>query len=280
MAIDEAKVSLREGNHGFGAVIIRNDEVVAMAHDTENTQQDPTAHAELTAIRIAAGKLGRRLDRCIILSTHEPCPMCATAILWSGMSTVVFGFSNKEAIQQGRRRINISCQELFDLAGKAVKVIPGAMRAECALLYNRKVRDCVAQLRDADDQQIDLLAQRLSEKRLAWFNALQQSRAHPDASPLECAYQVFLAKLSIAAKEAPIVERGTKQIVIHSRNFCPTLEACKILQLDTRHVCARLTEAPMDKLLKQVDPRLSFSRNYTSIRPYSAHCEETITLRG
>jgi tRNA(adenine34) deaminase len=114
---------------------------------------------------------------------------------------------------------------------------------------------------------------------VSWFKAQRDSLKLGEGTPLERAYRVFLAKLSVAACEAPIVEKRADRIVIHSRNFCPTLEACRILGLDTRQVCARMTEGPMDKLLKQVDPRLCFSRNYEAIRPNGDYCEETISLR-
>ena len=278
MAIEEAKQSLREGDCGFGAVITRNNEIVAQAHDTEKTRSDPTAHAELTAIRMAAGKIGRSLDGCVIISTHEPCPMCSTAILWSGISTVVFGYSIREALEQGRNRIDLTCRELFERAGKPVKIIEGVVRSDCALLYDRHVRECVDQLRNADGQRLDAMASELGEKRVVWFQTNRDREEFQVGSSLERAYRVFLAKLGVSANDAPIVESGPERIVIHSRNFCPTLEACRILGLDTRHVCSRMTEAPMDTLLKQIDPRLRFSRNYAAIRPHCEYCEEIISL--
>lgn len=278
MALEEAKQSLRDGDCGFGAVIARKGEVVARAHDTEKTRQDPTAHAELTVIRMAAAKLGRNLDGCIMVSTHEPCPMCSTAILWSGISTVVFGYSIREALEQGRNRIDLSCRELFDRAGKPVNIIEDVMHSDCALLYDRQVRECVEQLRGADDARLGAMARQLEEKRLSWFESNRDREEFRDGTPLERAYRVFLAKLRVPPGEAPVVERGPERVVIHSRNFCPTLEACGILGLDTRRVCARLTEAPMDALLRRVDPRLRFSRNYAALRPHCGYCEETIFL--
>jgi tRNA(adenine34) deaminase len=92
------------------------------------------------------------------------------------------------------------------------------------------------------------------------------------------ASEVFLQKLNLSPEDAPIASRNPTRLVIRSQNFCPTLEACKILGLDTRRICARLTERPMDALLKQVDPHLTFSRNYDCIRPQAEYCEEVIRL--
>ncbi len=76
VAIEEARISLREGNSGFGAVIIKGRDVISKAHDTDKTSGDPTQHAEMNVVRSAAGELGRDLSDCVLVSTHEPCPMC------------------------------------------------------------------------------------------------------------------------------------------------------------------------------------------------------------
>jgi hypothetical protein len=62
-------------------------------------------------------------------------------------------------------------------------------------------------------------------------------------------------------------------------NFCPTLEACRILELDTRNVCKKLNENSTGLLIRQLDNRLEFSRNYKKLRPYSEYCEEMIRIR-
>ena len=67
-------------------------------------------------------------------------------------------------------------------------------------------------------------------------------------------------------------------LVLRSSNFCPTLEACRILDLDTRFVCRHLTEKPTTDLLRQIHPKLRFTRNYESLRPNAPYCEEMIIL--
>jgi tRNA(adenine34) deaminase len=280
LGLEEARQSLREGNCGFGAVIAQGSEVIANAHDTEKTARDPTAHAELTAIRKAAERLGRDLSGCAIISTHEPCPMCATAIFWSGLRTIAYGFSIKEAMQQGRRRIDLTCQEIFERAGEPVTIIERLRHSECSVLYHEGVRRAIRQLRNADEQRLQSLSAELTQKRLDWFAAHQPELNRSGGAILDQAYAVFLRKLNLSTADAPMVSRTPTSIVVHSRNFCPTLEACKILGLDTRLICARLTERPMDALLKQIDPCLTFSRNYDCIRPQAEYCEEVIRLVG
>jgi hypothetical protein len=89
---------------------------------------------------------------------------------------------------------------------------------------------------------------------------------------------LLLKRLHITPQEAPIIRKTDKEIIFHSKNFCPTLEACKILGIDTRHVCKKINEISTDLLVKQIDNRLTFSRNYNKLRPYSEYCEEMISL--
>ena len=112
--------------------------------------------------------------------------------------------------------------------------------------------------------------------RLNWFNTQQIQYDVKD--PLNSAYQLFLTKLGITSEDAPVVDRQNTKLVVHSKNFCPTLEACKILGLDTRNVCQRLNEEATQILLQQLNPNIRFKRNYDSLRPYKSYCEEMILL--
>jgi tRNA(adenine34) deaminase len=125
IAIQEAETSLREGNHGFGAVIVKNSEILARTHDTDETEADPTAHAELKAIGKASSILGKDLSDCILVSTHEPCPMCAGAIVWSRMKRIACGYGIFDAIGQGRDRIGITCDEIFSKSKANIEIQTG-----------------------------------------------------------------------------------------------------------------------------------------------------------
>ncbi len=278
IAIEEARISIREGNSGFGAVIIKGCDLISKSHDTDKTSGDPTQHAEMNVIRSAAGKLGRDLSDCVIVSTHEPCPMCSTAILWSGISEVAYGYPIKEAIKQGRKRIDLPLKEVFRRAGKDICVHENTLRNECAVLYDQSVRISIKKLRNADEKALQILAQDLSRKRLAWYSENYRSFAGKFEDAIDIGYLVFLKKLGISTDQAPIISRDEKGIVLHSQNFCPTLEACKILGLDTRFVCRSLTEKPTTDLLRKVNPKLRFTRNYDKLRPYSSYCEEMIIM--
>jgi guanine deaminase len=104
-AVVQAFLGLRK-NHGgpFGAVIARNGEVVARAHNMVLKSHDPTAHAEVVAIRRAAAKLDRfDLSDCDIFSTCEPCPMCLAAIYWANIRKIHYGCTRKDAEKIGFR---------------------------------------------------------------------------------------------------------------------------------------------------------------------------------
>lgn len=278
-ALLEAKTSLREGNCGFGAVVARGAEIVAQAHDTEKTDCDPTAHAEITAVRLAA-KQGRSLTDCALVCTHEPCPMCATAILWSGIGTIAYGYSIRDALRQGRRRIDLPCRELFQRAGQTIMIHESICPEQCAILYDQAVREEVRRLRGADEAALCAWSDQLSRKRAAWLERQLAAGIESGGDLLETAYRLLLKKLDIPAAEAPVIARSPEHLTFASRNFCPTLEACRILGLDSRRVCRLSTEAATTAMLQRLDSRLGFRRRYDTLRPYGEYCEETIFLRG
>lgn len=91
-ALEEAKKALDHGDVPIGAVVLHGDRIVAARHNERELQHDPTAHAEVLAIRDAAAALGSsRLDGATLVTTLEPCPMCAGAAWLARLDRVVFG---------------------------------------------------------------------------------------------------------------------------------------------------------------------------------------------
>jgi tRNA(adenine34) deaminase len=280
IAVKEAETSLCEGNHGFGAVIVKNSRIIASAHDKEDTEYDPTSHAEMNAIREASRKLGKNLSGCILVSTHEPCPMCASAIVWAGIFEIAYGYSIHEALSNGRKRIIFPCSEVFSKSGANIKVSQGVLNQECSILYREDVRKEIENLRNIDDKGLDALNEDSIRRRTKWFQANRHHFHFITDDLLSSGYQLLLERFHIPASAAPVIKKTAQAIVFHSMNFCPTLEACKILGLDTRYICKRLNQTSTDCLLKQIDPRLNFSRNYDKLRPYSEYCEEMISIQA
>jgi guanine deaminase len=98
-AIDLALENVRSGRGGpFGAVIVKNGEVIAESANCVTAANDPTAHAEIAAIREACKKLGSfQLDGCELYASCEPCPMCLGAIYWARPAAVYYGASAGDA---------------------------------------------------------------------------------------------------------------------------------------------------------------------------------------
>ena len=102
-AIDLATANVTSGRGGpFGAVIVRAGEVVATGVNLVTASNDPTAHAEVTAIRRAAAELGSPLlSGCELYSSCEPCPMCLAAAFWSRLDAIFFGNTSADAARAG-----------------------------------------------------------------------------------------------------------------------------------------------------------------------------------
>ena len=91
VALEEARLAAEEGEIPVGAVIVTKGRIVAQAHNLRETAGDPTAHAEMLAIRQAAQRLGsRRLSGCTLYVTLEPCPMCAGALVMACLDRCYF----------------------------------------------------------------------------------------------------------------------------------------------------------------------------------------------
>lgn len=95
LAIAEAKKSLENEDIPVGAVIIRNWEIISLAHNEKELKKDATKHAEILAIERACNKLNTwHLDDCILITTMEPCMMCCGAIIQSRIKKIIYGVDN------------------------------------------------------------------------------------------------------------------------------------------------------------------------------------------
>lgn len=97
-AIDLSIENVHNGGGPFGAVIVRDGEVVATGVNNVVPHCDPTAHAEVSAIRKACQRVGDfKLDGCTIYTSCEPCPMCLSAIYWAGIERIFYGNTKQDA---------------------------------------------------------------------------------------------------------------------------------------------------------------------------------------
>jgi len=92
LALEQAELARREGEVPVGAVVVKDGEVVAVGYNQPIGRHDPTAHAEIVALRAAAGKLGNyRLPGCELYVTLEPCAMCSGAMMHARLARIVYG---------------------------------------------------------------------------------------------------------------------------------------------------------------------------------------------
>lgn len=132
LALDEAVAALAHGDVPVGAVVVSPEgNVLARRHNERERAGDPTAHAELLALRDAAARLGGwRLEGCLLIVTLEPCPMCAGAALAARIATVAFGAADPKAG---------ACGSLYNLAADPrlnhdMTVVSGVRADEAAVL--------------------------------------------------------------------------------------------------------------------------------------------------
>jgi tRNA(adenine34) deaminase len=106
LALDQARAAAKEGEVPVGAVVVRHGEVIAAAHNAPRALRDPSAHAEMLAIRQAASALGQeRLEDCELWVTLEPCAMCAGAISHARIARLYYAASDPKggAVEHGPR---------------------------------------------------------------------------------------------------------------------------------------------------------------------------------
>ncbi|MEW6324526.1 MAG: tRNA adenosine(34) deaminase TadA [Nitrospirota bacterium] len=141
LALEEAREAASQGDVPIGAVVACNGEVVSRAHNEREMRRDPTAHAELLALRAASAILGRwRLFGCTLYVTLEPCAMCAGALVLARLDRVIYGCDDPKAG---------ACGSTVDLlraphVNHRMKIARGVLAEECGQL----LKDFFAARRD------------------------------------------------------------------------------------------------------------------------------------
>ena len=121
-AIDLSIENVAKGGGPFGAVIVRNGEIIATGTNRVTANNDPTAHAEVSAIREACAKEQNfKLEGCTCYTSCEPCPMCLSALYWAGVERIVYGNTKEDA-----KAINFDDSFIYDEIAKpyAQRAIP------------------------------------------------------------------------------------------------------------------------------------------------------------
>jgi tRNA(adenine34) deaminase len=138
LALAEAERAARFGDVPVGAVVARDDEVLGRSGNAREREQDPTAHAEILAVRAAAAALRSwRLEGCTMYVTLEPCAMCAGALVLARIDRLVFGAADPKAGFAGSLGDLVRDPRL----NHAVEVEPGVLEDEAAELLRAFFRD-------------------------------------------------------------------------------------------------------------------------------------------
>ncbi len=134
LALEEASLAFSEGEVPVGAVLVIEDVVVARAHNTRESSKDPTAHAELVAIRSGAEKgISWRLTEATLYVTKEPCIMCAGSMVNARIARVVYGCKDEKGGAVDSLYKLLSDRRL----NHQVEVVSGVLEEECAEILKR-----------------------------------------------------------------------------------------------------------------------------------------------
>ena len=130
-AIQLARTNVRNGGRPFGAVVVKNGEVIAQGVNEILATSDPTAHAELTAIRAASAALGSpNLAGCAVYASGHPCPMCMAAMRLSGVKEVYYAYSNEEGAPFGLSTADLYSELARPFAEQSMKIVHMPVRLE------------------------------------------------------------------------------------------------------------------------------------------------------
>ncbi|OVZ64708.1 tRNA-specific adenosine deaminase [Pigmentiphaga sp. NML080357] len=124
MAVDLARKNAECGGRPFGAVIVRNGSVIGTGVNQILSCADPTAHAELSAIRAACRSLGSPcLHGCVVYASGQPCPMCLAAIHMTGIREVVYAYSNDDAEPYGLSSAPVYREMALPLSEQSIRIV-------------------------------------------------------------------------------------------------------------------------------------------------------------
>jgi len=148
LAIAEAKRAGDRGDYPIGAVITRvvgrREVVIASAGNRVKTSGSSIKHVELETLKYVSSGYGRYLEDFVLYSTHEPCAMCAGACIWSRIGAVVYGVSQEDIDNYGRkhgtdyykwRACLIPCGFVLEKGNRPIPITGGYLRAECQKLF-------------------------------------------------------------------------------------------------------------------------------------------------
>jgi tRNA(adenine34) deaminase len=127
-----ALVEATKGDLPYGAVIVKDDEIILRGYNTAQTDNDVSAHGEINVLRAFTKKYGYSLDALSGYTLYS-----AAACVWAGVSRIVFGASSQQVMELGQEQINITCKTITEKGFQNVEVIGGILADECLELFKK-----------------------------------------------------------------------------------------------------------------------------------------------
>lgn len=136
IAIEACREGIENGQTPFAACLVQHNRVLAVTHNQVWANNDPTAHAEVLAIRRACADINSIfLKNMTIYSTTEPCPMCFSAIHWARIGQIVYAASIEDARSFGFNELSISNRILIQSTNTSIQLVPQVLRKEAIELF-------------------------------------------------------------------------------------------------------------------------------------------------
>jgi guanine deaminase len=136
LAIEKCRHGIAAGQSPFGCAIARHGEVLSCSHNTVVLTTDITAHAEVNAIQEACRTVSNIfLERAIVATTCEPCPMCMAALHWARVKEVYYGATIADAEAAGFNELALPAAKLLHIGNSSVKLTAGVLPADCQRLF-------------------------------------------------------------------------------------------------------------------------------------------------
>jgi tRNA(Arg) A34 adenosine deaminase TadA len=138
VAMSHADQAGKKGNRPFGAILVRNHEIIGEDESSQKADHDITYHAELKLISKASHQLQRAdFAECTLYSSAEPCPMCSGAIYWSGIGRVVFGCRQKLLGELEHEKFAVPCTDILTRGGRQIDIKGPLLEQDAFAVLNR-----------------------------------------------------------------------------------------------------------------------------------------------
>jgi len=137
-ALDACRRGVDAGQSPFGCAVVRDGHLLVAAHNTVRLDHDPSAHAEVNAIRLACKRLAAiELRGATVYATTEPCPMCFTAIHWAKCRRIVYAARIADAARFGFAELSIANTTMAEAGGSDIEIVGDVLRDESVAVFER-----------------------------------------------------------------------------------------------------------------------------------------------